>query len=170
MGDGSKTARWIVAAGLLLTAHWTHAQQAVPLRVDGHEVATLDAGTLGALPPKQVDARAHGDRATWAGVALSDVLARYGVVHGEALRGKALTGTVRVRARDGYVVVFSLGELDPALGDTRVLLVNRRNGQPLDAKLGPWRLVVPDDRRPARWVRNVSAIDVDVPATTSTGH
>lgn len=165
---GKTVWHWAAAVWLALAAT-TASAQTVSLRIDGHEVAQLDRAGLKSLPPQTLEATAHGDHASWSGVALADVLARYGVVHGEALRGKALTGTVRVSASDGYAVVFSLGELDPALGHTAVLLVDRRDGRPLDAKLGPWRLVVPEDSRPARWVRNVIAIDVDVPAGDHTG-
>ena len=68
-----------------------------------------------------------------------------------------------VSAPDGYRVVFALSELDPTLGNRQVLLVDRENGQPLPAGTGPWRLVVPSDPRPARWVREVNAIAVSNP-------
>jgi hypothetical protein len=41
-----------------------------------------------------------------------------------------------------------------------VLLADRENGQPLPAKDGPWRLVLPTDSRPARWERQVETITV----------
>lgn len=56
--------------------------------------------------------------------------------------------------------MFSLAELDPAMHDGLVLLADRRDGAALDAKQGPFRLVAAGDKRPARWVRQVVAIDV----------
>lgn len=156
--------RIVLMVLLVAAAFATHAQEGVALSINGRPAATLDAGTLATLPSATATLSAHGERATWSGVRLDKVLQHYGVPHGKALRGSALTGTMRVSAKDGYVVVFSLGELDPDLGATQVLLVNRRDGQPLDGKLGPWRLVIPGDTRPARWVRNVTAIDVQLPA------
>ena len=66
-------------------------------------------------------------------------------------------------ARDGYRVVFSLGELDPATGGRRVFVVDRCDGKPLDADVGPLRLLVPEDARPARWVRQLQSITVSAP-------
>jgi hypothetical protein len=65
-----------------------------------------------------------------------------------------------VEAADGYRASFSLGEVDPELTGRTVLLADLRNGAPLEGDLGPLRLVVPDDRRPARWVRQVTAVRV----------
>ena len=58
-----------------------------------------------------------------------------------------------VEATDGYRVVFALPELDPAFKDRAGLLADRRDGQPLAAAEGPLRLVVPGEKRHARWVR-----------------
>ncbi|MNW13631.1 hypothetical protein D3C71_2116330 [compost metagenome] len=63
-------------------------------------------------------------------------------------------------ARDGYRVAFSLGELDPTLGNRTVVLTDRCNGAALDADDGPWRLVAPGESRPARWIRQVESIRV----------
>jgi DMSO/TMAO reductase YedYZ molybdopterin-dependent catalytic subunit len=39
-----------------------------------------------------------------------------------------------------------------------VLLAFERDGQPLGADIGPFRLVVPTDKRGGRWVRQVTSI------------
>ncbi|HQR19137.1 MAG TPA: hypothetical protein PK948_12250 [Gemmatimonadales bacterium] len=57
-------------------------------------------------------------------------------------------------------MVFSLGELAPGLGDTRVMLVQAEDGQALDPKYGPWRLWVPGDAHPSRSARQVVALDL----------
>jgi hypothetical protein len=67
---------------------------------------------------------------------------------------------VSVGARDGYRVAFALAELDPSLGNRTVVLADRCNGAPLSAEDGPWRLVVPGESRPARWIRQVDSIRV----------
>ena len=97
---------------------------------------------------------------TWQGVKLIDLLRDAGVPAGEALRGRWLAAYVRVSAADGYRAVFSLAELDPAFRDGGVFVVDRRDGKPLDAKEGPLRIIAVGDKRPARWVRQVVAIDV----------
>ena len=65
-----------------------------------------------------------------------------------------------VEAADGYRVVFALPELDPAFRDVVVLVADRRDGQPLSTGEGPLRLVVPHEKRWARWVRQVNALKV----------
>jgi hypothetical protein len=67
---------------------------------------------------------------------------------------------VLVKARDGYAAVFALPEFDAGFTDRVILLADRRDGHPLDAVEGPLRLVVPDEKRRARWVRQV--IDIQV--------
>jgi hypothetical protein len=58
------------------------------------------------------------------------------------------------------VVVFALAELDPGLGGRSVLLADRRDGSPLGPTEGPLRLVIPDEKRPARWARQVRTIRI----------
>ena len=62
-----------------------------------------------------------------------------------------------VEAADGYRVIFALPELDPAFTERVVLLADHRDGQPLSTAEGPLRLVVPDEKRHARWVRQVGS-------------
>jgi len=95
------------------------------------------------------------------GTNLIDVLAQVGAPSGEKLRGKDLALYVRVRAADGYQVVYALAELDPLFrGDDVPLLTHQCEGKPLDAKDGPFRIVAPGEKRPARWIRQVTAIDL----------
>jgi hypothetical protein len=123
----------------------------------------LDPATLAALPRETVNADAHGHALTCEGVSLAALLRRAGAMPDSELRGTQLARFVRAGARDGYRVVFSLGELDPATGARRVFVVDRCDGKPLDADIGPLRLLVPDDARPARWVRQLDSITVSDP-------
>jgi DNA-directed RNA polymerase omega subunit len=65
-----------------------------------------------------------------------------------------------VKARDGYAAVFALPEFDAGFTDRVILLADRCQGQALDAVEGPLRLVVPGEKRRARWVRQVTDIEV----------
>jgi hypothetical protein len=104
-------------------------------------------------------ARGHdGRESEFEGVALFDVLKSAGAKFGNELRGGELAKYLLVEASDGYRVVFALPELDPACTDRVVLLADRRDGKPLDGKEGPLRLVVPGEKRQARWVRQVTAL------------
>jgi hypothetical protein len=101
-----------------------------------------------------------GGTATYGGVALSAILARENVPQGKALRGAMLGQVAVVVASDGYRVAFAFPELDPAFTDRVVLLADTRNGAPLDPKIGPYRIVVPDEKREARWIHNAIEIDI----------
>jgi hypothetical protein len=39
-------------------------------------------------------------------------------------------------------------------------LADTKDGQPLPPREGPFRIIVPGEKRPARWVRQVSAVTV----------
>jgi DMSO/TMAO reductase YedYZ molybdopterin-dependent catalytic subunit len=97
---------------------------------------------------------------TYSGVPLMDLLAPLGVPHGSMLMGKALDEYAVATGSDGYKTVLSLGEIDPAFHPGVVLVADTLDGQPLGAKTGPFRLVVSEDRRPARSVRNLVEIEV----------
>ena len=111
---------------------------------------------LAALPRHEIRARDRdGKEATFTGVALIDLLRLAGAPLGQELRGQHLATYLLIEAADGYRVVFALPELDPTFTDREVLLVDRRDGQPLAATEGPLRLVVPGEKRHARWARQV---------------
>lgn len=123
---------------------------------EGGKSLTLSAAELARLPQKQLKAKDHkGDEATYSGVLMATVLEQTEAALGERLRGKALTGYLVVEAADKYRVLFSLPEIDPESTDNVVLLALSRNGEPLDKAHGPLQLVVPTDKRHARWVKQV---------------
>lgn len=127
---------------------------------EGGQSVSVTAADLQAMTRRTVTATAHGATHTYEGVLVADVLKLAGVRFGELLRGPRLATYVLVEARDGYRVVFALPELDAAFTDREILLVDTQDGKPLDAEAGPLRLVVPGEKRGARWVRQVSAIRV----------
>jgi DMSO/TMAO reductase YedYZ molybdopterin-dependent catalytic subunit len=114
------------------------------------------------LPRRQISVPAteHGSAAAFEGVRLRDLLSEAGVPAGEAVHGKYLSWIVVVDAADGYRAVFALAELDPGFTDRLVILADTRDGKPLPAAEGPLRLILPDEKRPARWVRQVMHITV----------
>ena len=129
----------------------------------GGEIAKplhLSTADLTKLPHTRLHAKAHDIEADWDGVPLIDLLRTAGAPIGDALRGPNLKLYVRISAADGYRAVFSLAELDPGIGGAVAILADRRDGKPMDDKEGPLRIIVPADKRPARWVRQVVAIDL----------
>jgi hypothetical protein len=117
---------------------------------------------LKAMPRKTVtvhNPHANADE-TYEGVALSDVLAKYGAPLGSDLRGKALGYYVVATGSDGYKAVYSLAEVDPSFHPGEVIVADTMDGKALDAHSGPLRLVATEDKRPARGVRNLVSIEV----------
>jgi len=137
--------------------------QSVSLTGGDGAVRTLEAPAIAALPRVSVPLTIHGEAHLFEGPLLIDVLkaaGTTGVEAGAALRGPALAQAVVVRAADGYAVVFGLAELDPATRPNRIILADAVDGAPLTAGDGPFRLVAEGDLRPARSVRQVTAIEV----------
>jgi DMSO/TMAO reductase YedYZ molybdopterin-dependent catalytic subunit len=155
---------------VLLAATFTLGQNSTPkpaspvlLTIAG-EVANpvkLTAEDLAKLPRRSVQAKDHdGKNTSFEGMELAEVLKLAGGKFGEQLRGKELALFLVVDATDGYRAVFALPELDRAFTDQIVLLADRRNGKPLPEKEGPLRIVVPDEKRQARWVRQVISLTI----------
>lgn len=120
----------------------------------------MTASEIGALPKQQTTLTIHGQSHVFSGPTLASVLERVGAPLGDRLRGPTLATYVLVEAADGYRVVLSLAEIDPAISPTAVLLADAVDGHPLASDDGPFRLVVEGDARPARSARQVTAITV----------
>ena len=97
---------------------------------------------------------------TYEGVLVAELLNRAGAPQGAELRGAAMATYVQADAADGYRVIFSLAELDKDFQDSDVIVADTMNGAQLDDKTGPFRLVAPHDKRPARWVRMLQSLTV----------
>jgi hypothetical protein len=121
---------------------------------------SLDAGELAKLPATEVDASDHQTKHRYSGVLVRDILGLVGAPLGDALRGKALSLVVRITANDNYTVVFALAEFDPGFSDRSIVLADQQDGQPLPDNAAPFRIVIPGDTHPARWIRQVRSIEV----------
>jgi len=137
------------------------AASAISLSVSGEveKPLKLTAADLAKLPHRSVRAKGHdGKEAEFEGVPLVEILKLAGVKFGEDLRGKNLALYLVVEASDGYRAVYALPELDPAFTDKLILLAEKRDGKALDEKEGPLRIVVLDEKRQGRWVRQVTSL------------
>jgi hypothetical protein len=96
----------------------------------------------------------------YSGIRLSEILTKFGAPLGKELHGQSLALYVVARGSDGYEAVLSLAEVDPAFHPGDVLVADSMNGKPLDEDDGPLKLVVTEDKRPARAVRNLTTIQL----------
>jgi hypothetical protein len=124
---------------------------------EGHTTAVSATQIVG-LPHLTVTVPEHDATVQFDGVSLANVLTLAGIQLGDKLRGPRMTETLLVEAADGYKVAFALAEVDPAFAVRDIILADKRDGKPLDAKEGPLRIVAPGDKRAARWVRQVTAL------------
>jgi len=148
--------------GLLALVSLAQAQdlslRVVGLDGDAHQIT---AQTWAGLPRSSVQAVDHDGKAvTFDGVAAREVLKLANAPLGKELRGKSLAVYVLAEAADGYRAVYALAEFDAEFSDRIILIADRRNGQPLADKEGPLRVVVPGEKRQARWLRELVSISV----------
>ena len=122
---------------------------------------TLTAADLAAMPRTTAVAKdKQGVPHTFSGVALSEIFSKAGVTAGKQLRGENLAKYLLVSCADGYKVVFSLAELDSSFTDRVVILADQMEGKPLPAGVGPFRIVVPGEKKPARNCFQVTAMAI----------
>jgi len=147
---------------LMLDGALLQSQQLTIQTETGKQIA-LTRTEIEALPRIKVTTQAP-DSSSYDGVALKTLLEKAGVEFGHSLRGKRMASCLLVEAADGYRVVIALPEIDPDFNDKQVMLAFSKNEKPLDAKEGPYRIVIPNEKRMARWVKQVTTLKiVDVP-------
>jgi len=148
-----------VLSALSMPAAQAWAQQLTIQNDDGKRTV-LSRADLEALPHVKVQATAHDVSAAFEGVAVKAVLEKAGVAFGEGMWGKRLASCLLVEAADGYKVVIALPEMDPGFTDKQVVLAFLKDGKAMDSKEGPYRIVIPDEKRPARWIRQVTGLKI----------
>jgi hypothetical protein len=148
-----------LACSFILHAVLARSQQLTVQNGDGKQTVFTKAD-LEALPRAQVKTSVSGTATAFEGVALRAVLEKAGIALGETMRGKRLASYLLVEAADDYRVVFALPELDTAFTDKQIVLAFLKDGKPLDDKEGAYRIVIPEEKRMARWVRQVRTLKI----------
>lgn len=123
---------------------------------------TLTKADLAKLPRTSVSVKNEGgdESPTYEGVLLYEILKQAGAPVGKQLMGKALATYVLAEARDGYQVLYALPEFDPSFTDNKIIVADTLNGKPLFEYQGPFRLVVPSEKKGARSIRMLEKITV----------
>jgi DMSO/TMAO reductase YedYZ molybdopterin-dependent catalytic subunit len=141
------------------------AEGSLNLRGDLPNPRRIDASELHGMPrveARVTDPHDPGKEMVYSGTPLVEVLKAGGLPLDSGMAGirETVTMTVLVEATDGYRAVFSLAELNPELTDRVILLADTKDGQPLPPREGPFRIIIPGEKRPVRWVRQVRVITV----------
>jgi hypothetical protein len=131
------------------------------ISMDDGKNLVLSSGDLAALPHKTVVVlNDHRNvKESYSGVPLSTLLAKIGVPQGDQVKGGLFMIGVVAGGTDGYKVLYSLAEIDSSIHVGDVLVADTVDGHDLGAE-GAFKLVSTEEKRPARWVRNLTAISV----------
>ncbi len=161
----SRAILWSILALLLCAPAIVCAQAspAVALRVTGDVPKHLDLSVTDIAAFRQQTVHVTDEKGTpaeYGGVPVAEILEKAGAPLGNSMRGQNIAMGLVARAPDGYHVLFSLAEFDPAFSDRVIILADRRDGKPLDKREGPLRIIVPGDKRHARWIRGVDTLEV----------
>ena len=134
---------------------------ATPLTLSPNDLKSMPRQTLKVVNPHE------NKEEIYEGVALRELLRRAGVPQNGKLRGTAMALYIVAEASDGYRVVYSLAELDSDFQDSDVIVADRLNGEQLGEKQGPFKLVAPHDKRPARWIRMLKSLTIQSAAAAA---
>jgi hypothetical protein len=125
----------------------------------GKKSAEWTPATLAPLP--HVTLTVHNEHVnsdqTYTGVPLIELLKPLGVP--DKPKDKEFRFYVEAEGSDGYVVVYSVGEVTPDVHDATVMVADAMDGKAIGDS-GPMQLVATGEKRPARWVRNLVAVRV----------
>jgi hypothetical protein len=142
----------------------THATAALStsltLAIEG-KATTLSVADLQAMPQKTVTVHnPHTKRnESYTGVELSDLLAKYGAALDKMTQGRILHSYLRVEGTDHYFVLYSVAEIEREIHHDDVIVATGMNGNGLGED-GAIKLVASGDKKPMRWVRNVTKISL----------
>lgn len=149
--------------GLSFLAGYTARAQTASVKIGGEVTTpmTINDDDLHKFIQTTVTRKDHdGKDHTYTGVILADILKKAGATVGPDLKGKNLTKYILVTASDNYQVVFAIAELDKDFTDRTIILADQVDGKPLPPDEGPFRIIVQDEKKPARCTRQVMDIKV----------
>lgn len=144
---------------LLLFVAAMSAQSLKVTTSDGN-TTTFSAEDLASFAHVVVDVQDHGTPAQFQGIPLVALLQKAGLKFDAKSHVPAISDVIIVEASDGYKASFAIAEIDPSISSSQVVLADKSDGKPLDAKQGPLRIIATGDKRAARWVRQVTVVRV----------
>jgi hypothetical protein len=113
------------------------------------------------MPQKTVAVHNEHTKAdeSYSGVLLGDLLTKYGFPVDKTTHQKMLRSYLVAAGTDKYWVVYSVTEVEGSEHKGEVIVATSMNGKPLGED-GQLKLVDSADKKPQRWVRNLSSITV----------
>ncbi|MGA1981587.1 MAG: hypothetical protein ABSG84_03865 [Acidobacteriaceae bacterium] len=158
VGFGAVAKAQAGSSGMAMAKPQAPPSTSLTLMVDG-KATVFSTAELKAMAQKTVqvhNAHTNADE-TYSGVPLGDLLVKAGFVADKTTQQKMLRSYLRVEGTDKYWAVYSLTEVEGSEHDGDVMVATSMNGGGLGAD-GELKLVSTEDKKPQRWVRNLTAI------------
>jgi hypothetical protein len=122
---------------------------------------TLSLVELSAMP--QTTITVHNEHTkvdeTYSGVLLGALLAKYGLPVDKTTHQKMLRSYLVAEGTDKYWVLYSVTEIEGSEHNGTVIVATNMGGKSLGED-GQFKLINSEDKKPQRWVRNLSSISV----------
>jgi DMSO/TMAO reductase YedYZ molybdopterin-dependent catalytic subunit len=133
--------------------------QSFVLEGEVEKPSTISMTDFEKLPMIEVKGKdKDGKEHVFKGATLFSVIQSAGIPTGS----KSFLKYIQVTAADNYKVIFAFAEIDPDFTSQSIIVATSVDGKPLSKEEGPFRIVVPNDKKHARWVRQVTAIKVQL--------
>lgn len=122
---------------------------------------TLTTVELKALPHVSVSVHnAHNNKdESYSGVPVKDLLAMVEPAKGEGPKVSANMLVVVASATDGFHVAITLCDTNPECRSGQTIVADTQDGDALTAD-GAFKLILTEDKKPARWARNLQSLTV----------
>jgi hypothetical protein len=137
--------------------------QSITISGDSIETQTITASAFQDMRQSVVMAKAHDEKVhRYTGVSLADLLIKSGVMLGDSAKRQTINSYIVVTAADNYKAIYTVAELDTLFANRLIILANRMDKKPLPVQDGPFQMIVPGEKKHARWVRQVNSIQLVV--------
>lgn len=122
---------------------------------------TLSPPDFKALPHVTVNVHnVHTNKdESYSGVAVKDLLALVAPAKGEGLKVSANMTLIVAGATDGFQVTITLCDTNPDCRNGQSIVADALDGAPLTTD-GAFKLVLSEDKKSARWARNLQSLTV----------
>ena len=150
-----------ILPALLLAVTFSGFSQGVTISGDGITPLTITKAMFADMKQVVIMAKAHDEKVhRYSGVPLTDILAKAGLAQGDSAKKRTILTYVEVTAADNYKAIYTLPEIDPLFASRVIILADRADKKPLPAEYGPFQIIVPGEKKHARWMRQVTSIRV----------
>ena len=122
---------------------------------------TLSPAEFKALPHTMVKVHnTHSDRdEEYSGVPVRELLAMVAPAQGTGPKVSSNMQLVIVGATDDFHVAITLCDTNPDCRNGQVIVADSEDGEPLKTD-GAFKLILTEDKKPARWARNLQSLTV----------